>query len=103
MKLTAFEFIAATDQPQRVVLRNGDGVILQFGVTGWIGVDLSTLNIELAQVSDLTIEGQGLGRPFWNGEKPTWVEIFDTLDEERRIATIRNAVVKELNRARILM
>lgn len=101
-RLTAFEFIAATDAPQLVRLTCQGTVILQFGMVGWLGVDLSALDSDLltfAAREDLVIEGQGLGHPYWNGAPPSWTLLFDGDAEARRIDTIRRAALREVNRA----
>lgn len=103
-RLTAFEFIAAADGPQLVRLKRSDVVLAQLAFIGWVGVaDIETLSPGLELVferrQDLVIEGQGIGRPYWNGEQPTWAVMFDAVGEARRIEAVRAAVQREINRA----
>lgn len=104
-RLTAFEFIAAGDGPQLVRLRRqSDGAIVrQFAFMQWIGVDLSQDPLLFDGPADLVIEGEGLGHPYWNGAAPSWLHVFDSRAEAQRIETIRAAVAREINRARIAL
>lgn len=107
-RLTAFEFIGATDGPQLVRLRRAsdDVVVAQFGFVQWLGIDLLTaefVDIRFERREDLVIEGEGLGRPYWNEDRPSWVHRFDSLAEAQRIVTVRAAVVREINRAKIAL
>lgn len=100
-QLTAFEFIAAADGPQLVRLKRKGVLLVQFGLIGWLGVDLHAIDraVEFDAREDLTIEGAGLGHPYWNGEQPAWALCFDSDAEARRIAAIRAAALREINRA----
>lgn len=100
-RLTAFEFIAATDAPQVVRLRYKDIILVTFAVVGWFGWCPATVDpaFDFEHRSDLVIEGQGLGHPYWNDEQPSWMTLFDGQAERRRIEAIRAAVGRELNRA----
>jgi hypothetical protein len=104
-RLTAFEFIGASNAPQLVRLRHANGTVLaQFGFVQWIGIDLRALTpdgLPFEQRADLVIEGEGLGHPYWNDDCPSWVATFDSRTEAQRIETIRAAVMREINRARI--
>lgn len=106
-RLTAFEFIAASESPQLVRLtRRSDGaVVRQFAFSHWIGVDLSQDPLVFEGRADLVIEGEGLGRPYWNGDgdQPSWLQAFDSRAEAQRIEIVRAAVVREINRARIAL
>jgi hypothetical protein len=91
--------------PQAVRLRRRDGQILAtFWGIGWIACDLRCLDPEgvaFARREDLVIEGEGLGRPYWNDERPTWLVAFDSHAQTQHIAVIREAVQREINRALI--
>jgi len=107
-RLTAFEFIGATDGPQIVRIRRRedgipDGAILaQFVFTGWVGADLVAVeDLQFDSRDDLIIEGEGLGHPYWNDDPPTWLLGFDSYAETRRLSAIREAVRREINRALI--
>lgn len=95
-RLTAFEFLAATDAPQLVRICRGDVVLLQLSVVGWCGVDLAAIDplgtgCQFATRAALTIEGQGIARPYWNAERPAWVTAFDVAAEQQRIALVQTA------------
>jgi hypothetical protein len=96
-RLTAFEFIPLTDGPQLVrVLRSGL-VVMSFNVQGWLGVSLHDhAGLWFADRSDLAIEGQGIGRPYWDDDVPDWVTTFDIAAEQHRIAAIKTAMRRHL-------
>lgn len=105
-RLTAFEFIAAQrGVPQVVRLRLATGPVLAiFHFVDWIGFDLRSFDVEgflFDRREDLVIEGQGLGRPYWNDEQPTWLQAFNPADQARQIEIIRAAVMREVNRAQL--
>lgn len=109
-RLTAFEFVAATDAPQLVRLSRQGVVLLQFCVLGWLAVDLSALlfgmgidYMEFAKPDDLTIEGQGIGRPYWDGEEPPWAVAFGPAAEQCRIEAIRRAAYQHAQRGGSLL
>jgi hypothetical protein len=101
-RLAAFEFIAATDDPQQVVVKNKGVPVLQIGFRSWVGLNLQcdVPVLEFENRQDLTIEGIGLGRPYWAGDPlPSWASAFDGPAELRRINAIRTAARAELNAA----
>jgi hypothetical protein len=104
-RLTAFEFIAAQQGvPQIVRLRHAKGtVIAHFAFIDWIGIETAAFagpdGLLFADRGELVIEGEGLGHPYWNDEPLPWVPVFDSHAQSSRIATIRAAVMREVNRA----
>jgi hypothetical protein len=106
--LTAFEFIAAQkDTPQIVQLRHVDGIVFaRFAFVNWIGIETAAFagqdGLLFADRRDLVIEGEGLGHPYWNDEPVSWIAAFDSRREAQRIETIRAAVMREINRSRLV-
>lgn len=102
-RLTAFEFIAADAQiPTQVRLKRGDEVIATFWFVGYIAVPfVAAPTFETRE--DLVLEGQGLGRPYWNGERTPWDVGFDPSTTLQRIAQIRQAAMREVNRAALVL
>jgi hypothetical protein len=100
-RLTAFEFLAATDEPQIVRLTAQGLVLVEFVVVTWFGYRPAKGGAIFAfeRRDELIIEGQGLGRPYWNDDAPPWTVLFDPKAERERITAIRRAVRRELNRA----
>lgn len=96
-RLTGFEFMAATDQPQLVRLKRRDEVVAQFGIVAWFGCADGPV-LEFEDRADLVIEGNGLGKPYWNGEQPPWAVVFDPVAETNRLLTIQAVVRREMNR-----
>ncbi len=96
-RLTAFEFIPLGDSPQIVRLRRHGVVIASFHVSGFFGV---ALELWFDARPDLTIEGQGLSRPYWNDEAPAWTTRFDPDAEAQRIALLTTAMRRQLEEAR---
>lgn len=104
-RLTAFEFLAATDEPQIVRLTAHGVVLVEFVVVTWFGyrpVHGGAI-VAFETKGELVIEGQGLGRPYWNDEAPPWTVLFNPQAERQRIAAIRRAVMREVNRASITL
>lgn len=102
--LVGFEFISAGSQPQSVRLTRLGELVVHACVDSWVGMNLLIAGgkgIEFEKKGDLVIEGQGLGRPYWNDERPTWMQGFDPLFEAQRILEIRKAIQRELNRAQL--
>lgn len=100
-RLTAFEFVAANEQlPTRIRLKRkgDDSIIYECVFVGWFGIGLYD-EILFDKPENLVIEGQGVGRPYWNGEPVPWMPGFEPHRELRRIASIRAAVRRELNAA----
>ncbi len=100
-RLTAFEFIARDQTtPTKVTLRRKtDGRVLNEGFfTHWLAYDLSRDPWLFETQSDLLIEGDGVGKPYWNDDKATWQLVFDPAFERDRIETIRAAVVTAARR-----
>jgi len=96
-RLTAFEFIPATDAPQLVRLKFQDLVLVQFGVQGWFSWEPTQAQTQFLfdAPADLIIEGDGLGRPYWNHEPTPWAQVgFDAERERKRIAFIRAAMLR---------
>jgi hypothetical protein len=104
-RLTAFEFITASDSLQLVRLKRRDEVLVQLGLFTVFMVDLRAIGsvFEFETRDDLTFEGVGLGHPYWNDEMPPWALVFDPRAEAQRIAAIRAAAQREVNRALISM
>ncbi len=106
-QLTAFEFIAATDGPQLVRLKRGDIVLAQLVFVAWVGLEASVLAPDLEMFferrEDLVVEGMGIARPYWNGERPPWAESFDPAAEARRLRAIRVMAAREANRISLSM
>lgn len=95
-RLTAFEFIGATDAPQLVRLKYQELVLVQFGVSGYLAWEpIEAQQFLFEAQADLVIEGSGLGRPYWNGELSPWAQFgFDAAREQKRIAYIRRALLQ---------
>jgi hypothetical protein len=102
-RLTAFEFIPATDRPQLVRLKRKEEVLLEFNVLLWLGASLPAVALPFVAREDLTIEGDGIGRPYWNDEQPPWMCGFDPAAERTRIEAIRRAAQQALARGSILL
>lgn len=96
--LTAFEFVGAHDRPQQIVLKRQGAVVASFVAVTWFG---ALLDLAFDQPADLSIEGEGLGKPYWNGELPVWASAFDAAQQARNIAAIRAAAMREVNRVLI--
>lgn len=112
-RLTAFEFIAADDRNPTLVrlkydlgMNRGFVVINEFMFVGWVGIRFTEASEEIYEFEsfkDLIIEGQGVGRPYWNSEPTPWSKGFDPASELRRVAIIRAAVQRELNAASLVV
>src|ERR1043165_9551378 len=98
-RLTAFEFVAVDEGPQIVCLKRGGETLLQLTFVLWTGVDLRALGLEFEACEDLTIEGRGVGHPYWNDAAPAWLMTFDGLTEAKRILAIRDAALGEARRS----
>jgi hypothetical protein len=92
--LTGFEFISIVDEPQLVRVRQGETVILEFMVTDWVGVFVPTHPPIFHDDEELTIEGRGLGRPYWDQAPPWAGGTFDATAEAARIEQIRRAALE---------
>lgn len=98
-KLLAVEFIAVTTDPQLICLQGPKGVIIQFGMSGWIGIDLRAFEFESDNRADVRIEGLGMGKLYWEKDGlPTWLTHFDSRSEAQRLEMIRQAAAREVNR-----
>jgi hypothetical protein len=89
-RLIALEFAPATDQPQLVHLKRDGEIVATFCVMGWLAISLP--NLVFVSREDLTIEGLGMGRPYWNDDLPAWLPVLDPGAERQRIAAIMSAV-----------
>lgn len=96
-RLVAFEFISATDEIEQVRLKKTGEIFLQIGFRSWVGFNWIDSPLEFEKKEDLMIEGNGLGRPYWNEERPSWATVFVGTEEFKHINTIRAAIRRELN------
>jgi len=102
-KLTAFEFIAATNEPTIVQLFRGDELLAQFAFIDWIAVDLRSFDFQFENQSALIINGEGLGHPYWDADVPPWMVTWDPRQEAARIKMIKQAAARQLNAMRLVV
>lgn len=96
-RLTAFEFIPVSNRPQLVRLKRGETELLSAEVVGWLALSFGArVAHTFHDRQELTIEGQGIGRPYWNDEQPAWVQGFTEEAELERIAVLKTAMERQL-------
>jgi hypothetical protein len=101
-RLTAFEFVPLGDGPQLVRLKRGETVLAEFAVVQWLGWFAVEQALIFETVDELVIEGEGVGRPYWDDELPPWAGGFDVETERVRIAQIRRAALELRQRGSLL-
>lgn len=96
-RLTGLEFMCHTEEPQlvRVYAKSAPHITMTFFVTGWIAFSIMGGQLLCNTVDDLVIEGDGIGKPFWNDEYMSWVCSFDKTTETNRLTAIRRAMRAE--------
>jgi hypothetical protein len=92
-RLTAFEFVPAQDGIHIVILKNKGVTIAQIGCVIWVG--LQGINFEFEKASDLSVEGPGYAKAYWNDDTPAWRD-SNPVREIERIGIIRDAARRML-------